>query len=143
MACACPTLPPPPPLLTPPFPGVSVGRPRLQRSSSQAGRPPPPARREEGPGPREELEPGSNSSTPRGSLEFLPPPPPHLLCSDEEEAGQVPGQEEQHQLSVADSVRKLSLQQAGLAARGPSPGSLRRHHSLSSSSNMPDQCSKP
>ncbi len=97
--------PPAPPLLTPPSPGVSVGRPRLQQSSSQAGRPPPPVRREEGPGPREELEPSSNSSTPRGSLEFLPPPPPHLLCSDEEEAGQVLGPaEEQHQLSVADST---------------------------------------
>ena len=28
---------------------------------------------------------GSNSTTPRGSMEFLPPPPPHLLHSDEEE----------------------------------------------------------
>ena len=27
---------------------------------------------------------GSNSSTPRGSLEHLPPPPPHLLQSDDE-----------------------------------------------------------
>ena len=30
---------------------------------------------------------GSNSSTPRGSLEHLPPPPPHLLQSDDEVDG--------------------------------------------------------
>jgi hypothetical protein len=73
-------------------------------------------------------------------MEFLPPPPPHLLCSDEEETGQAGPHgpaEEVHQLSVADSVRKLSLQQAGLAARGPSPGSLRRHHSLSAAPGRP------
>jgi hypothetical protein len=28
---------------------------------------------------------GSNSTTPRGSMENLPPPPPHLLHSDEDE----------------------------------------------------------
>merc|ERR1719500_581584 len=63
----------------------------------------------------------SNSTTPRSSMEFLPPPPPHLLCSDEEDESNG------GKLSVADSVRKLSLQQA----RGPSPGSLRRVQSLS------------
>ena len=31
---------------------------------------------------------GSNSTTPRGSMEHLPPPPPHLLHSDEDEPHQ-------------------------------------------------------
>ena len=31
---------------------------------------------------------GSNSTTPRGSMENLPPPPPHLLHSDEDEPHQ-------------------------------------------------------
>ena len=73
---------------------------------------------------REGAEQGSNSTTPRGSMEFLPPPPPHLLCSDDEDEGGGGG----GKLSVADSVRKLSLQQQG---RGPSPGALRRVQSLS------------
>ena len=75
----------------------------MRRSSSQSSSRPPALARgrgeeEQGPG-----EQGSNTSTPRGSMEFLPPPPPHLLCSDEEDEGT--------KLSVADSVRKLSLQQ--------------------------------
>merc|ERR1719319_2033627 len=103
-------------------PGV-VGRgPVLRRSSSQASRPAPPARVEEDVEVAREVgEQGSNSTTPHGSMEFLPPPPPHLLCSDDEEEGGGA------KLSVADSVRKLSLQQG----RGPSPGALRRVHSLS------------
>lgn len=32
---------------------------------------------------------GSNSTTPRGSMENLPPPPPHLLHSDEDEPHQL------------------------------------------------------
>jgi len=100
--------------------GVGAGRgPMLRRSASQAtNRPLPPTRTQE-----ELAEAGgnSNSTTPRSSMEFLPPPPPHLLCSDEEDESNG------GKLSVADSVRKLSLQQA----RGPSPGSLRRVQSLS------------
>merc|ERR1719507_2996480 len=101
-------------------PGVGVGRgPMLRRSASQASsKPLPPTRSQE-----ESNEAGgnSNSTTPRSSMEILPPPPPHLLCSDEEDESNG------GKLSVADSVRKLSLQQA----RGPSPGSLRRVQSLS------------
>lgn len=74
---------------------------------------------------------GSNSSTPRGSLEHLPPPPPHLLHSDEEvdsgassNGGMLKG------ISVAESVK--ALQQRGHTPC--SPKSLRRAHSVSSTS---------
>ena len=44
---------------------------------------------------------GSSTSPAQDRTKLLPPPPPHLLYSDDEDC----------QLSVADSVRKLSLQQ--------------------------------
>ncbi len=70
---------------------------------------------------------GSNSSTPRGSLEHLPPPPPHLLQSDDEidasPANRIRG------VSVAESVK--ALQKSGHTPC--SPKSLRRAHSVSSS----------
>ena len=46
--------------------------------------PPPPPPMTTGNGNEGELT-GSNSTTPRGSMENLPPPPPHLLHSDEDE----------------------------------------------------------
>ena len=46
--------------------------------------PPPPPPMTAGNGNEAELT-GSNSTTPRGSMENLPPPPPHLLHSDEDE----------------------------------------------------------
>ena len=50
--------------------------------------PPPPPISGSGSGNDPELT-GSNSTTPRGSMENLPPPPPHLLHSDEDEPHQL------------------------------------------------------
>ena len=92
--------------------------------SQAADKPIPPLRRASSALSQEaehEAEPGSNSTTPRGSMEFLPPPPPHLLHSDEEaedDGGRAP--------SVAESVRALTLRQNNLnTPRQPSPAALR------------------
>ena len=85
----------------------------------------------------EDAEQGSNSTTPRGSMEFLPPPPPHLLHSDEEDEGGKPGvsngnnevvmegkgevEGSRRGLTVAESVRELQRRQS--SARMPSPAS--------------------
>ena len=77
---------------------------------------------------------GSNSSTPRGSMEHLPPPPPHLLHSDEEDAAlrliQDGNEHEsviaQRGVSVAESIK--ALQKSGHLPC--SPKSLRRAHSV-------------
>merc|ERR1712223_904571 len=78
---------------------------------------------------------GSNSTTPRGSMENLPPPPPDLLNSDEDEinSARPMSQQKDHQsliskrgISVAESVK--ALQQQGHTPC--SPKSLRRAHSI-------------
>ncbi len=45
---------------------------------------------------------GSNSTTPRGSMENLPPPPPHLLLSDEDEPHQLRDASPQVTISSCD-----------------------------------------
>jgi len=108
----------------------------LRRSSSQASnKPPPPTRRTPSVISQDNYEgepevQGSNSTTPRGSMEFLPPPPPHLLHSDEEEEYEGEGREQgivsKRGLSVAESIKELQRRQTH-----PSPGTLRRVQSMS------------
>lgn len=108
----------------------------LRRSSSQASnKPPPPTRRTPSVISQDNYEgepevQGSNSTTPRGSMEFLPPPPPHLLHSDEEEEYEGQGGEQgivsKRGLSVAESIKELQRRQTH-----PSPGTLRRVQSMS------------
>ena len=108
--------------------GVTGGRGTLlRRSASQVchSKPAPPARRTPSM-VSEDAMTGSNSSTPRGSTEFLPPPPPHLLCSDEEEEG---GGGVAHKRTVAESIAELQRRQSS-TVQG-SPGTLRRVQSLS------------
>jgi len=123
--------------------GVSNHGTILRRSMSQAAdKPIPPLRRASSALSQEaehEAEPGSNSTTPRGSMEFLPPPPPHLLHSDEEaedDGGRAP--------SVAESVRALTLRQNNLnTPRQPSPAALRRVQSMSGPpGHMPSSCDR-
>merc|ERR1719510_2932182 len=76
---------------------------------------------------------GSNSTTPRGSMENLPPPPPDLLNSDDDEIPRPPSQQKDHRtliakrgISVAESVKALQKQ-----GHTPcSPKALRRAHSM-------------
>lgn len=74
---------------------------------------------------------GSNSTTPRGSMENLPPPPPHLLHSDEDEPHQLRDASPkvliaQRGRSVAEGVKALQIQ-----GHTPcSPKTLRRAHSM-------------
>lgn len=81
---------------------------------------------------------GSNSTTPRGSMEHLPPPPPHLLHSDDDDMPPPPPPAPadasanviaKRGRSVAESVR--ALQQSGHMPC--SPKSLRRAHSVAGS----------
>jgi len=117
--------------------GVTTSRGTLlRRSSSQASsKPPPPTRRTPSVISQDNYEgepevQGSNSTTPRGSMEFLPPPPPHLLHSDEEEEFEGEGKEQgivsKRGLSVAESIKELQRRQTN-----PSPGTLRRVQSMS------------
>jgi len=117
--------------------GVTTNRGTLlRRSSSQASsKPPPPTRRTPSVISQDNYEgepevQGSNSTTPRGSMEFLPPPPPHLLHSDEEEEFEGEGREQgivsKRGLSVAESIKELQRRQTQ-----PSPGTLRRVQSMS------------
>jgi len=108
----------------------------LRRSSSQASnKPPPPTRRTPSVISQDNYEgepevQGSNSTTPRGSMEFLPPPPPHLLHSDDDEEFEGEGREpaivSKRGLSVAESIKELQRRQTN-----PSPGTLRRVQSMS------------
>jgi len=108
----------------------------LRRSSSQASsKPPPPTRRTPSVISQDNYEgepevQGSNSTTPRGSMEFLPPPPPHLLHSDDDEEFEGEGKESaivsKRGLSVAESIKELQRRQTN-----PSPGTLRRVQSMS------------
>ena len=87
---------------------------------------------------------GSNSTTPRGSMENLPPPPPDLLHSDDD-IGDRPlsnASNKDHQeliskrsLSVAESVKVL--QQRGHTPC--SPRGLRRAHSIAATTGHPQQ----
>jgi len=93
---------------------------------------------------------GSNSTTPRGSMENLPPPPPDLLHSDDDvgdgarplsRASSKDHQEliSKRQLSVADSVRQLQSK-----GHTPcSPRGLRRAHSMAAAGNTLQRQSQP
>lgn len=100
-------------------------------------KPAPPARRSSSVLSNEHTTPflplGSNSTTPRSSMENLPPPPPHLLHSDDDDpppppppAEATPSTIAQRAKSVADSVK--ALQNSGHIPC--SPKSLRRAHSM-------------
>ena len=82
----------------------------LRRSCSQvSSKPAPPTRRTPSTVSCEDSEAGqSNTTTPRGSMEFLPPPPPHLLHSDEEpdSGGAQEAVVTRRGPSVADSIKE-------------------------------------
>ena len=74
---------------------------------------------------------GSNSTTPRSSMENLPPPPPHLLHSDDDDPPPPPPPDSNNLIasrarSVAESVK--ALQKSGHMPC--SPKNLRRAHSM-------------
>ena len=101
----------------------------LRRSCSQVtggAKPAPPTRRTPSVISQEDVS-QSNTTTPRGSMEFLPPPPPHLLHSDEDdgEHGEQGDIVNKRGLSVAESIKEL--QRRGQA----SPSTLRRVQSMS------------
>ena len=107
----------------------------LRRSCSQvSSKPAPPTRRTPSTVSCEDSEAGqSNTTTPRGSMEFLPPPPPHLLHSDEEPDGG--GAQEavvtRRGPSVADSIKELQRASFSPGPAPGSPGTLRRVQSMS------------
>jgi len=113
--------------------GVNGRGTLLRRSCSQvSNKPAPPTRRTPSVISQDQCSEAdtaqSNTTTPRGSMEFLPPPPPHLLHSDEEED---PGKENSEIVtkrtpSVAESIKELQRR-----GNHPSPGTLRRVQSMS------------
>ena len=54
-----------------------------------------------------DTDPMSNSTTPRGSMEFLPPPPPHLLANSDDETDQGQEVDEARRPSVKQSIQEL------------------------------------
>ncbi len=94
---------------------------------------------------------GSNSTTPRGSMEHLPPPPPHLLHSDDDDMPPPPppapgGDPIPKQQLVAGRGRTVAESVKALQKSGHmpcSPKSLRRAHSVASGSPQQQQQQPP
>ena len=76
---------------------------------------------------------GSNSTTPRSSMENLPPPPPHLLHSDDDDPPPPPPPVTADQSSIAARARSVAESVKALQKTGHmpcSPKNLRRAHSM-------------
>merc|ERR1719464_2259001 len=135
----------------------------LRRAQHNSMKPPPPARRSSSvisneqmptPGIVGGLSPasagnnaplGSNSTTPRSSMENLPPPPPHLLHSDDDDPPPPPPPETSSNSLITARARSVAESVKALQKSGHlpcSPKNLRRAHSMMAGT-AGNRCSTP